>query len=330
MTASRRRALAASLATIAVLTMALAACSPPTEPEPTTAPTVAPSPTPTPTPAGPHAAFDGDCGAVLSDDALSEAMGQRMNPWEANWEDGVDAALGGVTCRWVSEEYLAAFVTVHVYPVEVLDADFVASERANGCMVELSECITSRSFGDVWAAVRVSSNASADDVDGVAPLLADIGSRLTSQPRPVPAAREGWWGPAPTCDELQASLVAGGMTATAMEGHLAPPPEFADGPLLRICTLEATIDGERYSTQVYLRAGAAGAVESALAAGSESRVEFEGHVFAATAEQYMIDGASGVLLGAVGPNLVEIDRRDFDGGAKNDAAVLAAIVTALG
>lgn len=307
--------------------MALAACSPPTEPEPTTAPTVDPSPTPTP--AEPRAAFDGDCGEVLSLDALSGAMGQPMHTWEANWEDGVDAALGGVTCRWVSETYLAAFVTVHVYPVGVLDADFVASERANGCMAELSECITSRSFGDVWAAVRVSSNASADDVDGVGPLLDDIGARLASQPRPVPAAREGWWGPAPTCDELQAALVAGGMTATAMEGHLAPPPEFADGPLLRSCALEATIGGERYSTQVYLRAGAAGAVESALAAGSESRVEFEGHVFAATVEQYMIDGASGVLLGAVGSNLVEIDRRDFDGEAKNDAAVLAAIVTAL-
>ncbi|WP_217183568.1 hypothetical protein [Streptomyces sp. AC495_CC817] len=327
MSADRWRIAAAATTTVFALALALVACAPTPGPVTTTSPSAAPSPTATST--EPRAAFDGDCGQVLADSAMSDGVGQTMNAWEPRWQDGANQTLGGVTCLWASEKYLSAFATVHVFPVEAIDPEYIESDAANGCAADAAECTTSGVFGDVWVAAVVRSDRPAEDVEGLASVVQDIGARAEAQPRPVPGARDGWWGPVPTCDDLQAGLVAGGLTATATEGHSAPGPEFAGGPLFRICTLTATIDGESLSTQAYLRAGAAPAVESALASVPDSRVEYEGRVFANAGEQYLFDGAAGVLIGAAGANLVELDRLGFDIEATGDAKVLAAVIDAL-
>ncbi|MBO9626443.1 MAG: DUF3558 family protein [Microbacterium sp.] len=332
MTAPRWRAFVAVAATISTLTLLLAACAPETRGESAPSPSHEPpsSSAPTASPSEPRAAFDGDCEQVLSAEALSNALGRQLKVWSATWDDGADRGLGGVSCNWASGDYPSVFARVEVYPTEVLDVSFVTGAAANGCEADASSCVVSDVFGDVWVGVHVQANGAAGHVDALRPVLADIGARVSTQPDPTPELRADWWGPVPTCADLQTKLAAGGTTATVVEERPATFDMYLDGPLRRTCTLTTTIDGAAYTALVHLRAGAASAVESALATSAEARVEYNGRVFASAGEQYPIDGAVLVLLGAVGPNLVELDRRDFEAGTNRDPKALDAVVAALG
>lgn len=322
----RRSRNVGAMAAIASLAFALSGCTPAVDQTESASP--APEPTPSAT-AMPHAVFDGDCGALLTDDAMSEAVGQRMNILSAMWEDGTDRGLGGISCGWTSEDYLAATASARAYPVDVLDPEYVASEAVNGCDAEAHLCVVSEAVDGVWVSVSVRSDHAADMTEGISLALADIHARLSDQPRPVPEARDGWWAPAPTCDELQSELNANGMQSTVAEYYPDGSKVFVDGPLRRSCTLVATVDGTPYSTVVHLRSGAGEAMESARSSSDEAGVEYNGHEFAAVIEQYPMDGAAGVLLGSVGPNLVELDRVGSSEDVQRDASVLDAVIAAL-
>jgi len=328
MTASPRAAFAAALASVAVLTALLTSCAPTPAPETDASRTPTPEPTVS-APAEPRAAFDGDCSAVLTAQEVSEATGETMSVWAASWPDGRDRALGGVTCAWSSEHYLAATVTARVFPVVVMDPEYVPDDPATECDDDPTRCRSAAVFDDVWVEVTVTGDRAAEMTSAIEGLRDGIGARIAAEQAPVPGPRENWWSPVPTCDEIQEGLAGGEITATLTAPGDDRPAIFLGGPLERSCMLAATVDGSDYSTLVTVRAGAGDAVEAVIAADGDARVEHDGHVFATAGEQYAFDGATSVLLGAVGPNLVQLERYDVDGGVQADARVLAAIVGVL-
>ncbi len=269
---------------------------------------------------------------MLSETALSDAIGEQMKAWPPLWDSGEYEGMGGASCSWYSEVYTRTYVTIQAFPVEVLNADFIESDAANQCASDGS-CIASGVYRDVWvgASVRTERVAEASEIrERLRSVVDEIGARATALPRPVPESRAGWWGPVPTCEDVSVALEATGITAADVAAPTDRPPLFANEPLARACVISATFDGTPYKTLVHLRSGAAGAVDSVIATTPEWRREVDGRVFAVAPEQYPIDGASGVLLGAVGPNLVELDRVDYSGETpQKDLDVIAAIVTAL-
>lgn len=322
----RRAAVVLSLLTASALVL-LVGCAPAVEPEAETSPT--PAPSATSTPVHPRAAFDGQCEDVASEQRVSDALGESMNTWEPQWLDGVDRALGGVECAWSSDAYYSALARLSVYPLDVLDDEYIESEAANGCDADTSTCTASAAFDDVWVTLRVQSESAETRREGMAALIEDVGARAATQPKPVADSRAGWWTPVPTCDRVQKGLEDAAITAVAADVQADDPPMFAGGPFEHSCRLVITIEGSPYETMVHLRSGGGGAVGSAISMIPDARLEFDGREFAMAGEQYPIDGATGVLLGAVGPNLVELDRLDFSTGKEEDAPVLAAIVSAL-
>lgn len=309
------------------LVLALAACAP--EPVPTPSPTASPVPSASPTPVGPVVAFEGECAEVLGDDDLSAAIGEAMHYWAPAWTEDSSAELGGVSCGWVSDEYLSAFANVWAYPVEVIDEEYVDGEAGNSCHTDQPLCVASAVFDDVWVGVSVYSSSAAEQIESLRPLLADIGARAEAGPAPIPGPREGWWTPVPTCEALASALGDAGIDAVATDDRANGWIRFAGGPLSRGCTLSTTIDGQTADATVVLRAGAGGGVEDVIAQDPDARVDHAGRTFASAAEQFPVDGNPGLLLGTDGVNLVELSRRDFDGGAQTDAVLLDAILTAL-
>lgn len=309
------------------LVLSLAACAP--EPEPSATPTAAPVPSASPTPEAPVVAFDGDCAKVLGDADLRAAMGEAMRFWEPAWTESSDSQLGGVTCSWTSDEYLAAFATVWAYPVEVIDAEYVTGDASNSCDADESRCTASAVFGDVWVGVNVYSDTAASQIEALRPVLADIGARAEDAPTPIPGAREGWWSPVPTCEDLASALSEDGIDAVSSEDRGSGWIDFAGGPLTRGCTLRTTIGHQSSDALVVLRAGAGEGVDAVIAQTPEARIDHAGRTFAAASEQFPIDGNPGLLLGSDGVNLIELMRRDWDGATQTDALFLDAMLTAL-
>lgn len=260
---------------------------------------------------------------------MSDAIGETMNFREPQWEDGSEAELGGVTCRFASHTYLSALATVWVYPVTVVDPEYIDSEAANSCKTYDNTCVISDVFGDAWVGASVYAQDAAQKIDGLRPVLEEIGARADAAPPPEPGPRAGWWMPTPTCDTLAASLSAAGVSATASDDRPSQIPSFTGGPIERGCTIDVTVGEDSWSARIVLRAGAGGGVESVLASDAEARIERDGRTFAAAGYQYPIDGGPGLLLGTDGVNLVELLRNHEMVNTELDERLLVAILDAL-
>lgn len=308
---------------------ALVACAPEDEPTPSAVPSFAPTPSATPTALAPVVAFDGDCASVVDTERLSEAMGEPMNFREPAWPDGSEEGLGGVTCRFASDEYLSSFATVWVYPVEVIDGTYIGSDVAESCETYESTCVISGVFGDVWVGLSVYSTGAEQRIDGLRPILADIGDRADAQPVPQPGAREGWWAPTPTCEEVAGSLTDAGISASASGDRPAEEPTFSDGILERGCTIDVVLGDDSRPATFLLRSGAGDGLDAVLAKDPDARIEYEDRTFAAAGDQYPVDGGPGLLLGSDGVNLVELLRGHQADDTQIDAQLLDAILVAV-
>lgn len=327
---SRSFRVSGAIAVAVIVGGILAACAPATDPSPSVSPsaTRSQSPEPVPTASQPAVAFGGDCAAVLDADALTAAMGEQMNSWDPVWEDGAPAKLGGVRCAWTSEQYLSVSAAAWVYPLDVLDADWVVGDGANSCDADTHSCIASAVFGDAWVGIRLSSDRAESLIENARPLVDEIGARLAGEPAPVADARAAWWNAAPTCADLAAALETQGIGLTVQGDYPAAAPAFAGGPLERGCAATATVDGVTFQTHVVLRAGAADGVAAVLALNPGAAVDGGGRTFAVTIEQYPFDGGSGLMLGDDGANLVELSLFNGEPTAQ-DPVLLAAILDAL-
>lgn len=318
--------------TLLAAAVLVTACAP--EPVPPSTPDQSEEPTATetatPGPVDPVVAFDGDCSAVLDTTALSAAMDQEMSFWEPQWVTGADAELGGVTCGWVSTEYAAAFATVWAYPVDALDPAFISNDAANSCAVDEPRCVISGVFGETWIGVSAYSDRSSEQIEMMRPLLAEIGERAAAfAPQPLAGSRAGWWTPVPSCEDIAASLSAGGTPSMATDDRPTELPQFVGGPVSRGCSIEIEKDGEAHVATVYLNAGAGAGLDSVLTLDPSARVDYEARTFATASEQYPIDGNPGLLLGTDGVNLVQLLRNGEADATARDAALLDTILTAL-
>lgn len=267
---------------------------------------------------------------MVGTDEISVAMGEEMHFWEPLWVDGSQNGLGGVRCGWLSGEYLSGFTTIWVYPLSMLDPEYVAGEAANSCSAEDPTCMISGSFGDAWVGVQAYSDRASEQIEDLRPVLAGIGERVAAESAPVPGPLAGWWMPVPTCDDVASALSENGIPATATDDRPASAPVSVSGPLDRGCSIDIEIQGERRIATLTLTAGAGAGVESALGIDGATSIDYNGRTFVGAPEQYPIDGNPGLLLGTDGTNLVSLLRGDSEVTPALDAPILDALLTAVG
>ena len=165
-------AIAGGVVATSTLSSPVIATTPSPSPTVSSEPTPSPSPTPTPSATNgalpPTVAFDGECAAVLSDDAVSSIVGTPMIL--SNGVSAQDAGvLGGVTCQWIAAGDGYQAVGISVFRWEVVP-DAVRSQIGviPDCAVDGYSCEYAQRFGDaavlVWASRTDDLTALADAV----------------------------------------------------------------------------------------------------------------------------------------------------------------------
>lgn len=193
--------LVAAIAGGAVATSTLSAPQIATTPSPTLTESVAPSPTPTPTPTpspttvAPSVAFDGDCAAVLTEDAVSSVVGVPMA-----LSNGLSAqsasVLGGVSCQWVATGDGYQAVGVAVFPWAVVPENVRAEVGVVPDCTDGYSCDYAQRFDD--AAVLVWASRAEE----LTALAAAVGERAALSPGTARSLPVGAW-VVPECSDVR-------------------------------------------------------------------------------------------------------------------------------
>lgn len=189
----------------------LAGCAPASAPVPppqtasaTPTPTTsaAPEPTPDPTPSAAVTALDGDCAAVLPDEAADEILGLGARQVERDASapntalmQASMAASGGLTCGW--DAGAAGTLSASILPVDIISPELLESTEPMVCVDEAGSrhCTVAVAAGDTWLQVSAQDETTAQQA------LAAIGARIVDQhPQAAGFPADSWATPA--CDAV--------------------------------------------------------------------------------------------------------------------------------
>lgn len=205
-----------------VATSTLSAPQIATTPSPTVTESVAPSPTPTSTPVPapttltPSVAFDGDCAAVLTEEAVSSIVGVPMA-----LSNGLSAqsaeVLGGVSCQWgaTGDGYQAVGVAVFPWAVvpETVQAQVgVVPDCGDGFSCDYAQRVDD-AVVLVWASRAEELTA----------LAAAVSERAALSLGTAPSLPAGAWG-VPECSDIRDAVdrSRGGMDIVDHRGDYYP------------------------------------------------------------------------------------------------------------
>lgn len=167
----------------------------------TPSPSATPTPTPTPTAPTPAIAFDGDCGAVFDDAAVSAIIGVPMAL--SNGVPAQDAGvLGGVRCQWIATGDGYQAVGVSVFPWDAVP-ETVGSQAGivPDCTIDGFSCQYVDRFGDAAVMVWGSTNAQLEALTDA------VGERAARSPGTARSLPAGAW-TVPECADIRDAIDA--------------------------------------------------------------------------------------------------------------------------
>lgn len=328
MTTLRARVLSGIALSVAVLLSTTACAQPAPEPTPTATakPVVTPTPTPTPTPAGPTALFDGDCGAMLSEDALSQLLGEPMHNVHDHWKADDVGRLGGISCSWSKTgTYREVVAWIKAMPEESLNSggDGLQCEDQQDCVFETVNGIRVQAFvGGYGAQV---------DSESLSELLSLVVKRVEAQPVPVvDRVREGWW-TLSDCESILARVSPDfGLELQPRNPNLPGGGSLTTGTEL-YCDFSRTNEtGYSHHYGARFSAGGAPDIDSALASEGSYEVTVEGAVRAAFAHSTVtFDAAPPLVVATDGVNLLDVSVPFPENDIESASAVASALLRAL-
>lgn len=324
---SRRARALTSIAVAVTLVFGASACSAPSpKPSPTATSTPSAVPTATPTPHEPTALFDGDCAAILSDDALSQLLGEPMRNVGEHWKADDIGRLGGISCSWSKTGvYRELLLFVTAIPEESLagNGDALTCDDEQTCAEDTVNAIRVR--------LSIAGYSAQIDPESMSELMALVTKRVAAQPTPVvDHVRAGWW-TLTDCESILARVAPElGLQLEPQDPTVRPGVATSVGTEL-YCPFY-TVDDTGYVSSYGTRFSAGGApdVVSALAADGAYEVAVEGAARAAFAPDPITYDASYPLLVATdGMNLLDITILSPEDGFDDVSVIASALLQAL-
>lgn len=158
----------------------------------------------------PRQVFDGDCGALFTEDELGAALGATVSlaaPDDLFDNEGIiNQQNGGLRCGWYSDPY-AAFVDVLVVPAAAVDYD-----EPTGCGAYLESGVPACPLEAVAGGIRISGLVASSTGDISAIESATESLRLLFEQRatpenaaPVPLPAVGSWAYPVNCEAIVAA-----------------------------------------------------------------------------------------------------------------------------
>lgn len=174
-------------------------------------------------------AFDGDCSAVLAEDALQQMLGEgavvdRDLPESARAIFAAEAerSVGALSCGWTDASGVRQ-VSATMAPTSIVAEDQLAQAEPIACADDgfgAIVCSVDVVVGDAWLALT------SNDEEALAQALPVVGEALVDQ-HPTPATRPSDAWAKPTCAALD-TVASSAFDSTVVDGF--PSDDLPSGP----------------------------------------------------------------------------------------------------